>query len=77
MMRYSSILCRMSSGVNFWFFLKDEPVVIEDKSFTDVITYTLLIKTEDEEDFVKRVVDLSEGTVEPLRYEEIYYPWSE
>ena len=59
------------------YFLKDEPVVIEDKSFTDVITYTLLIKTEDEEDFVKRVVDLSEGTVEPLRYEEIYYPWSE
>ncbi len=59
------------------YFLKDEPIIIEDKAFTDVITYTMLIKAEDEAGFVQRVVNMSEGTIEPLRYEEIYYPWSE
>ena len=57
------------------YFLKDEPIIIEDKAFTDVITYTMVIRTEDEEEFVKRVINMSEGTVEPLRYEEIYLPW--
>ena len=59
------------------YFLKDEPIVIEEKEFTDVITYTLLIKTTDEEAFVQRVINMSEGTVEPLRYEEFYHPWAE
>ena len=57
------------------YFLKDEPIIIEDKAFTDVITYTMLIKAEDEEGFVKRVINMSEGTIEPFRYEEIYHPW--
>ena len=59
------------------YFLKDEPVIIEDKAFTDVITYTMLMKTDDEEGFVKRLTNMSEGSIEPLRYEEIYHPWSE
>ena len=57
------------------YFLKDEPVLIEDKQFTDVITYTLLVRTRDEDRFLRRVIDLSEGTIEPLRFEEIYHPW--
>lgn len=57
------------------YFLKSEPVIVEDKQFTDVITYTLLIKAQDETGFLARVTNLSEGTVEPLRYEEIYHPW--
>ena len=32
----------------FEFFLKTEPVEIEDKQFTDVVTFTLVLKTEDE-----------------------------
>ena len=59
------------------YFLKDEPVIVEEKTFTDVITYTMLMKTADEEGFLQRLTNLSEGSLEPLRYEEIYYPWSE
>lgn len=59
------------------FFLKSEPIQIEEKTFTDVITYTLIVKCSDEADFVSRVVNMSEGTVEPLRYEEMYWPWAE
>jgi len=59
------------------FFLKSEPVELEDKAFTDVITYTLLVRTADEDGFLKRVTDMSEGTVEPLRFEELYHPWPE
>ena len=59
------------------FFLKSEPVIVEEKTFTDVITYTLIVKCEDEDGFVSRVVNMSEGTVEPLRYEEMYLAWAE
>ena len=59
------------------YFLKDEPVIVEEKTFTDVITYTMLMKTADEEGFLQRLTNLSEGSLEPLRYEEIYYPRSD
>ena len=59
------------------YFLKSEPVIVEEKAFTDVITYTLIVKCEDEEGFLARVTNMSEGTIEPLRYEEMYLPWPE
>ena len=59
------------------FFLKDEPVLVEDKTFTDVITYTLVVRCADEEAFLARLRNMSEGTVEPLRYEELYLAWPE
>lgn len=59
------------------FFLKGEPVRVEDKAFTDVVTYTLIVKCEQEVNFVARVANMSEGTVKPLRYEELYLPWAE
>ena len=59
------------------YFLKDEPVRVEDKTFTDVITYTLVVRASDEDAFLARLTNLSEGTVEPLRYEEIYLAWPE
>lgn len=59
------------------YFLKDQPVRIEDKAFTDVITYTLIVRCADEAAFLKQLTDTSEGTVEPLRYEELYLPWPE
>ena len=58
-------------------YLKDAPVRVEDKDFTDVITYRLTVRCADEADFLARVRDVSEGAVEPLRYEELYMPWPE
>jgi len=57
------------------YFLKDEPILLEDKTFTDVITYTFLIKSADEEAFLSRLTNMSEGTLSPLLYETIYHPW--
>ena len=59
------------------FFLKDEPVRVEDKSFTDVVTYTLAVRCADEAGFVERVANLSDGAVSPLRCEELYLAWPE
>ena len=59
------------------FFLKDEPVKVEDKAFTDVVTYTLVVRCADEAGFLARLTNMSEGTVSPLRYEEIYLAWPE
>lgn len=59
------------------YFLKSEPVVIEDKQFTDVITFTLILRTTDEEGFLARLTDYTEGSIEPLRYEEFYQAWPE
>lgn len=59
------------------FFLKSEPVIVEDKSYTDVITYTLIVRAEDEAGFLARLTDMSEGRVEPLRVEEMYLAWPE
>ena len=59
------------------FFLKDEPVIVEDRAFTDVITYTLVVRTADEAAFLSRLANMSDGTVEPLRYEELFLAWPE
>ena len=59
------------------FFLKDEPVLVEEKDFTDVVTYTLVVRCADEPDFLARLTNMSEGTVEPLRCEELYLAWPE
>ena len=59
------------------FFLKDEPVLVEDKAFTDVVTYTLVVRCGDEAGFLQRVGNVSEGRVEPLRCEEMYLAWPE
>ena len=59
------------------YFLKSEPVIVEDKVYTDVITYTLIVKETDEQGFIARLTDLSEGKIEPLRAEEMYLAWPE
>lgn len=59
------------------YFLKDQPVLVEDKGYTDVISYTFVIRVADEEGFLAQLTDMSEGRVEPLRVEEIYLPWPE
>ena len=59
------------------YFLQSEPVEIEDKAFTDTVTLTLLVKCADEEALTKRVTDVSEGSIEPIRFEEFYRAWPE
>lgn len=59
------------------YFLQSEPVIIEDKAFTDTVTLTLLVRCADEDALVKRVIDASEGSIEPIRFEEFYRAWPE
>ena len=59
------------------YFLNSEPVLVEDKSFGAAVTYTLVVRAADEEGFIARLVDLSEGKLEPLRAEEVYLAWPE
>ena len=59
------------------YFLNSEPVQVEDKSFGAAVTYTLVVRTADEEGFIARLIDLSEGKLEPLRAEEVYLAWPE
>ena len=61
----------------FEFFLKSEPVQVEDKQFTDVVTFTLVLKTDDEAGFLARLTNATDGAIEPLRYEEFLQPWPE
>ena len=57
--------------------LASQPVIIEEKSFTDVVTLTLLVKDTDEEALTKVITDISEGTIEPIRFDEFYRAWPE
>jgi len=59
------------------YFLKSEPIIIEEKTFSDVVTLQLIVKNEDEEAFVSRMVNAMEGTIEPIRFEEFFRAWAE
>ena len=56
-------------------YLKGEPVIVEDKRYTDVIGFTFIVREADEEAFLKRLTDVSEGRIEPLRVEELMLAW--
>ena len=58
-------------------YLKTEPIIVEDKSYTDVISFTFIVREADEADFLKRLTDMSEGRIEPLRVEEVMLAWPE
>ena len=59
------------------FFLKDEPVIVEDKAFAANVAYTLAVRCADEEGFLTRLANMSDGGVSPLRVEEVYLAWPE
>ncbi len=59
------------------FFLKSEPAIVEEKQFADAVILTLIVRTADEAGFVRRMIDFTEGRLEPLRCEEFYHPWRE
>jgi uncharacterized YigZ family protein len=59
------------------FFLASAPVVIEEKTFADVVTLNMLVRTADAEELVSRITDHTEGVVEPMLFEEFYRAWPE
>ena len=59
------------------YFFKSAPVMIENKDFSDVITFSYLVKQSDEEKLNADITQMSEGRLEPMRFDEMYLPWSE
>ena len=59
------------------YFLKSAPVIVEDKDFSDVITLTLLVRCADEDKLLADLMQLSEGRLEPMRFDETYMAWPE
>ena len=57
--------------------LKSQPIIVEEKEFAESITFTLVVKTSDEEAFVKDIIRVTDARVEPMRMEEIYLAWPE
>ena len=57
--------------------MKSMPVAVEDKAFGADITYTLVVRCADEEEFARKVTDVTEGAVTPVRFEEFYRAWPE
>jgi len=59
------------------YFLKSQPVIVEDKAFSDAIVMTLIVKNEDEDAFVSAITAATDGKIEPIRMEEMYLAWKE
>ena len=59
------------------YFLKSQPVIVEDKAFSDAIVMTLIVKNEDEDKFVEDIISATDGKIEPIRMEEMYLAWKE
>ena len=59
------------------YYLKTAPVIVEDKDFASDITLTMLVRVTDEEGLIRDLTQLSDGRLEPLRFDELYYPWRE
>ena len=59
------------------YFLASAPVEIEEQTFADVVTLSLLTRCDDEEALLKQITDLSEGRLEPMRFDEFYRAWPE
>jgi uncharacterized YigZ family protein len=55
--------------------LKGQSVEIEDKTFTETVTLTVLVKCRDEQAFVDGVIAATDGRVQPIRFEEMYRAW--
>ncbi len=58
------------------YMLKSQPVLIENKAFTDKVTLTLCVKTVEEDGFIKALTSALDGRVEALRLEEVYMAWT-
>ncbi len=55
--------------------LKSQPVIVEDKAFTDVVTLTLVVRCQDEQAFLANLTAATDGRAQPIRFEEEYRAW--
>ncbi|MBR0464937.1 MAG: YigZ family protein [Clostridia bacterium] len=58
-------------------YLKRAPIIEEERTFADTVTLTFLIRTTDEEQLLSDLTQLSDGQLEPLRFDELFWPWPE
>ncbi|MBR2571973.1 MAG: YigZ family protein [Clostridia bacterium] len=58
-------------------FLKSEPVEIEDTSFTDRVTLTLLVRAADADAFLARLEAATNARAETVLMDEFFYAWPE
>ena len=56
--------------------LKSQPVIVEDKAFSEVVTLTLVVKCQDEQALVDGIISATDGRVRPVRFEEMYQAWT-
>ena len=59
------------------FFLQTAPAIVEDTAFAAQVTLTLIGRETDAATLEAALVDLSEGALEPVRFDEFYHPWPE
>ena len=59
------------------YYLKSAPCLVEEKSFAEVITFSLLVKQTDEAQLVEDLTALSDGRLQPIRFDEMYLAWPE
>ena len=61
--------------LDFW--LKSQPVQLNERSFGAEVTYDLSVRQEDAPAFLEGLVQVSLGRIEPVLLEEGYQPWEE
>ena len=59
------------------FFLKSAPVVVEERTFAQTVTMSLLVRVADESSLTAKLVDLSDGALDPVRFDTFYHAWKE
>lgn len=52
-------------------------MIIEDKDFAVAVTLSLLVRAQEADDLEAGLVDLSEGTLAPVRFDQFYRAWPE
>lgn len=57
-------------------FLKDQRVIVEDKTFLEKITLTIIVRCQDERALIDQLTAVTDGRAEPVRFEETYLAWA-
>ena len=57
------------------FFLKSQPVRVEDKQFTDAVTLQITVKNEDEDQVIPALISALDGKCDAEKIEEVYMVW--
>lgn len=58
-------------------FLKGQNVLVEDKSFLEKVTLTLVVRCQDERALIEGLAAATDGRAETVRFEQMYMAWNE